>query len=192
MTIKVISGELKGRTMPFQNKKFDDADITPQKVKGAIFSKIGEFLYGKSFFDLFAGCGQIGIEALSRGADPVYINEPDKKRFNFIKTVSKEFNIEKRTVLMSYDYNKAIDYAGTSEIFFDYIYIDPPYDKSNTNIQSYNKIIHRINEKNILKSEGIIIVQHFSMNDLNKIIGSIILFDSRKYGNTTLSFYRKF
>src|SRR3990172_4106761 len=82
--IRIIAGGLKGRVIPFSNKKFDDADITPQKVKGAVFSMIGEWLEGKGFLDLYAGSGQIGLEALSRGADPVVLNEPDARRFHFI------------------------------------------------------------------------------------------------------------
>ena len=85
-TIRVIGGSLKGRKIPFDNKKFKNADITTQKVKGAVFSMLGEDLYGTAFLDLYGGSGQIGLEALSRGSRIVIINEKDKERYEFLKS----------------------------------------------------------------------------------------------------------
>jgi len=62
-TVRVIAGSHRGRIIPFSNRDFGNADITPQKVKSAVFSIIGEWLSDETFLDLFAGSGQIGIEA---------------------------------------------------------------------------------------------------------------------------------
>ena len=62
--IRVIAGKFRGKIIPFDNSKFDEADITPQRVKGAVFSILGEDLHGLIFLDMFAGSGQMGFEAI--------------------------------------------------------------------------------------------------------------------------------
>ena len=93
-TIRVIGGSLKGKNIPFDNNKYDQADISPQKIKGAVFSILGEELSGQIFLDLFAASGQIGIEACSRGAEKVVFNELEKKRYFFIKNIISNFGLE--------------------------------------------------------------------------------------------------
>jgi len=59
--MNIIAGSLRGRVIPFVNRKFDAAEATPQKIKGALFSILGEDLRGRSFLDLYSCSGQIGL-----------------------------------------------------------------------------------------------------------------------------------
>jgi 16S rRNA (guanine966-N2)-methyltransferase len=190
ITIKVIAGELKGRAIPFSNKKFDGADITSQKIKGAIFSIIGEWLEGNGFLDLFAGSGQVGIEALSRGADPVVINEKDGKRFNFIKSLCSALNLSRQPLLLNLDYPEALDFLKNHSIMFDYVFLDPPYHKSREGVPQYRQIIEGINDCGILKEGGKIIIQHYSNNIIQEQIGPFNLMAKKSYGKSSLSIYK--
>lgn len=91
--MNVIAGTYKGRTIPFSNRKFNNADITPQKLKGALFSILGEDLTGKSFLDLYACSGQVGIEAVSRGASFVLFNELNKKKIFFYQKFARRMGM---------------------------------------------------------------------------------------------------
>ena len=71
--VRIISGELKGRLLDYPAGR--DTRPTMQQTKAAMFDSIGPDLHGAVFFDLFAGAGAVGIEALSRGAGFVHFVE---------------------------------------------------------------------------------------------------------------------
>ena len=141
--MKVIAGIFRGRVIPFSNKKFNNADITPQKIKGALFSILGEDLAGKWFMDLYACSGQVGMEAVSRGAAVVLFNEIDKKRYTFIKTLVEDWDCKENTIVLSMPANRCIRYAGSREYLFDIIFCDPPYDKKGSGRYLYGKLLRR-------------------------------------------------
>ncbi|HPV42866.1 MAG TPA: RsmD family RNA methyltransferase [Spirochaetota bacterium] len=187
--IRVIAGSLKGRVIPFDNRKFDNADITPQKVKGAIFSMIGEWLNGRGFLDLFAGSGQIGIEALSRGADPVVFNEIDKKRHYFIKSYLDSLGLGKQPLVLNLSADRALTFHKSRGHVFDYIFLDPPYVKAKEGISYHRELISMISESGVLSGDGEIIIQHFSGNAMEEEIGPYRLEGTKIYGKTALSVY---
>jgi 16S rRNA (guanine966-N2)-methyltransferase len=188
--VRIIAGDYRGKIIHFSNKKFDDADITPQKVKGALFSSIGEKLSGTSFLDLYGASGQIGFEALSRGADRVIINEQDKKRFSFIQAFAAELMTSPRLVLLNLNAASAIGYVKKAGYMLDYVFIDPPYHKTGGTPMHYDTIITLIGESGVVRDNGLIIVQHFSANVMPRKISSCQCQSTKKYGNTSLSFYK--
>ncbi len=187
--IRVIAGELKGRVIPFDNRKFDDADITPQKVKGAVFSMIGEWLNGRGFLDLFAGSGQIGIEALSRAADPVVFNETDSKRQRFIKSYLDGIGLKPAPLVLNLSAERALAFCKSKGYAFDYIFLDPPYVKSKTGVSLHHEIMTAIAGTGTLSEHGEIIIQHFSGNAMDEEVGPYRLKATKIYGKTALSVY---
>ncbi|MBN2079545.1 MAG: RsmD family RNA methyltransferase [Spirochaetes bacterium] len=187
--IRVIAGDLRGRVIPFSNRKFDDADITPQKVKKALFSMIGERLGETSFLDLFAGSGQIGIEAMSRGARPTVINESDPRRHRFISTWIKGLDLDVPPLVLNMTAEGAMAYLADRGFRFDHIFLDPPYDRSDAAAAGYRDLIVAIARHGLAVPGGSIIVQHFSGNRLVKEIPSFSLRSTKGYGNTSLSRY---
>jgi len=187
--LRIIAGAMKGRVIPFDNRKFDNADITPQKVKGAIFSMIGEWLHGKGFLDLYAGSGQIGIEAVSRGAGPVVLNEADITRFRFIKSSLQNLGITSGVELLNMRADKALEMLRDRNVTFDYIFLDPPYVKMKGTADAYHEIIGKIGECGVLAPGGEIILQHFSGNIIGKDAGPYNIRMTKKYGKTSLSVY---
>ena len=90
--MRIISGTLKGRTIPFNSRRFGNARITSGRVKEAVFSILGTDLSGKRFLDLFAGSGQIGFEAYSRGAH-VVMNDFDRRRHGLIQGLVDQWGL---------------------------------------------------------------------------------------------------
>ncbi len=191
-SIKVIAGELKGRTIPFPIKMLGNSSITSQKVKGAIFSIIGEWLEGSGFLDLFAGSGQVGIEALSRGADPIVLNEKDWQRYSLIKSFIDKLVPSHQPLLLNFDYLSAIDFLKNRSIMFSYIFLDPPYHKSSEDVPQYRQILEKIGVCDILEKQGKIIVQHFSDNILLDEVGAFGLIAKKRYGKNSLAIYGYF
>lgn len=188
-TVRIISGTLRGKTIPFQNRRFGDADITPQKVKGAVFSMLGERLEGKVFIDLFSGSGQMGFEALSRGADTVVFNEADRLRCGFIREFASTLDPEFTPLILNMKAADALTYIKGRGIYADVIFADPPYEKVKGEADSYRNILEVIAASGVLKPEGMIIVQHFSSNLLPDTCSLYKRKALKKYGTTSLSVY---
>jgi 16S rRNA (guanine(966)-N(2))-methyltransferase RsmD len=189
--VRVIAGSLRGRAIPFSTKKHDDADITPQKVKEALFSILGEDLTGKSFLDLYAGSGQIGIEAMSRGAGPVILNEYDGKRFHFIKSFLEGVPHSTEILLYNMHAFRVLRLLGKRKAAVDYIFVDLPYIKLKEKVNKYDEVIGHIGKSGTLKEGGLIVIQHYSKNLMSGKSGNFILTDTKTYGTTCLSFYRE-
>ncbi|MBN1496910.1 MAG: RsmD family RNA methyltransferase [Spirochaetes bacterium] len=187
--VRIIAGGLKGRLIPFENRKFDDADITPQKVKGAVFSMIGEYLHGQGFLDLYAGSGQIGIEALSRGADPVVFNDRDARRCRFIASYCEGLGMKKQPLVLNMSAERAVVFLGSRRILFRHIFLDPPYEKIKRGVSVYPDVIRKIGEAGMLAPDGDIIIQHFTGNVMDEEIGKYSLTATKRYGRTALSVY---
>ncbi len=190
-TVRIISGELKGRVIPFSNKKYGNADITTQKVKGALFSAIGEYLDGMIFIDLFGCSGQIGFEALSRGASKVVINEIDRERFGFIRNFSGALPDASRLMLLNRTADSALRYCGASSINADICFMDPPYVKKEKNAGLYDELLLKAAESGALKEDGLVAIQHASILHIEETIHGFTRIDAKKYGSTSLSYYRK-
>ncbi|MDY6969435.1 MAG: 16S rRNA (guanine(966)-N(2))-methyltransferase RsmD [Spirochaetota bacterium] len=189
--MKVNAGSFKRKEIYFTNKKFNNADVTPQKVKEALFSVLGENLYKKSFLDLYACSGQIGIEALSRGASNVVFNEIDKKRYNFIKSIIKEWKLEDRTLVLRFHAFKCLKFLISKGLYFDFIFIDPPYEKIKGDVKLYYDILNEIDKCSILNRNAVVIIQHFSNNSFKQKPGSFRILETKKYANNSLSFFIK-
>lgn len=187
--IRIIAGSLKGRVIPFSNRRYDDADITPQKVKGAIFSMIGEWLRGRSFLDLYAGSGQIGLEALSRGAATVVLNEMDPARFRFISTCIDRFGPLPAATILNFPAARALELLHEKGGRFDYIFFDPPYRKSENADDPYRSIIETAGTLDLLNPGGEIIVQHYSRSVPEEMIGRFSARSVKRFGKTTLTVY---
>jgi len=181
---------MRGRLIPFDNKKFSDADITPQKVKGALFSMLGEGLNGKVFVDLFSGSGQIGIEALSRNCSMAVFCEKDGDRFSFIKKTVHAAGFAEKSLLLNMDYEAALKSIALSGIKADIVFTDPPYAKSGDEVYLYSRILENISNSGIFENYAVAAVQHFSGNIIPEKIASFTRTSLKKYGTTSLSVYR--
>lgn len=148
--IRVVGGTLKRRVL-----KQPDLSITrPTKdvAKEGLFNSLGD-IKGITFLDLFSGSGSIGIEAYSRGAKAVYLNDKSDEAIKVIRSNLEALNIKDIT-LTRYDYETALKSYANKNIKFDIIFLDPPY-KMIIDMGFVKKIL----SYNILNKEGIIIIE---------------------------------
>jgi 16S rRNA (guanine(966)-N(2))-methyltransferase RsmD len=187
--MRISSGSLKGRRIPFDNHKFDDADVTPSKVKEAVFSMLGEDLTGKTFLDLFAGSGQVGLEALSRGAAWTVFNDRDGKRVHFIGELARQWGLVDRSLVLHMSSAQCLRFLEHREKSFDIVFLDPPYIKKGDDKYFYADILASLAKHRLLADNAAVIIQHFSKNSIPEEAGGLALQKTRTYGTSSLSVY---
>ena len=148
MGMRVIAGIYRHRLLDYPE---DDPGIRPTKdrIREAFFSSLGD-ISGKSFLDLYAGSGSMGIEAISRGASTSTFVDISDKALNYVKKNIQSLGIENAEVLKLSDI-QAVTLFHDRKQSFDIIYIDPPYEKGN-----YEEIIAYIFENDLLSKNGVL------------------------------------
>jgi len=122
--VRVIAGIAGGRkisTLPGL-----DVRPTAEKVKEAIFSSIQFDLEGRRFLDLFAGCGQLGLEALSRGAKKATFSDSSRDAIDIVMRNAKKSKLFDKCRISNCTYDQMIKGISGKEQY-DIIFIDPPY-----------------------------------------------------------------
>ena len=155
--MKIISGKFKGRNI----KGYDIEGTRPtmSRVKESLFAMIQDNIKNSSCLDLFSGSGNLGIEAISNGANHCYFIDNDKIAIQTIKENVKNLSIESNSTIILSDWKKALNDFSTKKITFDIIFVDPPYD-----YDVYEKILNKVSTLNLLKNNGLIILEHHKLN----------------------------
>ena len=181
---RVIAGCCGG--IPLEAPKGKHTRPTTDKVKEALFSILQAKLNDANFLDLFAGCGQNGIEAVSRGAKKAYLLEENKACQLVIQKNLQKTQLTDKINLIRGDVLKGLRRLGIDEISFSIIYMDPPYDL----VQNYlQKSIPIIQEYKMLENGGVLIVEHRSSDKLDENVMNLKLYRCCKYGSSMLTFY---
>ena len=154
---------------------------TTDFAKTALFNILTNYFDFETLhvLDLFAGAGSISYEFISRGTQSVTCIDENINCINFIKKTSAELKILNLHCVRSDVFKYIKQYNKQSDIIF----ADPPFELVETDL-----LPEIINEKNLLRDGGWLIVEHQSKRVLNS---KIIPFDVRKYGNCAFSMYRK-
>ena len=180
--MKVISGKLKGRKIVGYD--IEGTRPTMDRVKESIFGSIQNYINDSIVLDLFAGSGNLGIEAISNGASICYFVDNNKKCIKTIQDNIKQFGIEDNSIVIQNDYRKVLEYFRNNNIMFDIIFVDPPYQ-----YKLMNEILDIVKEYHILKDDGIIVLE-YSFDKLEENILGYYLLKYKKYGETFVSIYK--
>ncbi len=175
--MRIISGRFKARRL--EVPKNITARPTTDFAKEGLFNLLNNEIdfEGIEVLDLFAGTGSIGLEFISRGASNVISIEQNANHCAFIRKTTKKLDID-NLWLMRQDVFKFI--TSTSKQF-DVIFADPPY-----NLETFDTIPDLILNKNLLKEDGLFILEHSSKKNFENHPN----FSShRKYGNVNFSFF---
>ena len=149
--IRIIAGAYKGRYLKVPDSKVTRP--TMDKVRQALFNAIKDKSLGSVTLDLFAGSGAMGLEALSRGAKQVYLNDKNRSTFLIMRENALSLCQEKDKVILSnLDYR--IFLKRNTDLKFDLVILDPPYRfEINADIIEYMRKFHMLSEDAILISE---------------------------------------
>ncbi len=154
---------------------------TTDRVKEALFSIIHFELPGAKVLDLFGGTGQLGIEALSRGAKSAVFVDAEESACRIIRENLKRTKLEGKVIRSDYQ-----QYLSRCWEKFDIILLDPPYAEV-----FLETALKKITEIDILESNGIIVAERPLGKELPWEFGGYSRSKDYKYGNTLLTLYRK-
>lgn len=180
--MRVISGKYKG-------KKIEGYDIegtrpTQDRVKESLFAMIQNDVRDAVVLDLFAGSGNLGIEALSNGASFSYFVDNNSKCIEVLKKNLRDIKEENNKVL-EMDYHKALEYFKDNQIHFDIIFLDPPY-----KLECLDEILNKVSNFDLLNKDGIIVCE-YEFDHFKEEYTNLELEKIRKYGYKNIRIYRK-
>lgn len=156
---------------------------TTDRVKEALFSIIHFEIPGASVLDLFGGTGQLGIEALSRGAQNAVFVDAREDACKLIRKNLKRTKLEQNGRVVRSDY---LDYLNCCRENFNIILLDPPYAEV-----FLENALKRITEIDILQSNGIIVTERPLGKELPWEFDGYVRSKDYKYGKTLITIYRK-
>ncbi|MFZ5646508.1 MAG: 16S rRNA (guanine(966)-N(2))-methyltransferase RsmD [Bacillota bacterium] len=158
---------------------------TADRVKESLFNILGSRVLDCVFLDLFAGTGNIGIEALSRGAKKAVFVEKDRRAAGSIGHNLKLTGFASRSKIIVRDVYPALaGLAGTGEPF-DIVFLDPPY-----GLGFEVPVIKKVTELELLALNGLIVSESSKKEKLPPEIGGVTLLRQERYGDTVISFYQ--
>lgn len=176
--MRVIAGKYRSRILA----KFEGEDIRPtsDRVKESLFGILTPIIQGCGALDLFCGSGNLGIEAVSRGAKRVVFNDAS---LNSIAVLRKNLSALKITEAEVYaeDYKRLLNTVGGK---FDIIFCDPPYKADYA-----EDILKIVAERDLLTENGVIVYEREA--PVECLLPALYVSDVRKYGRTVLTFIKK-
>lgn len=172
--MKITAGIYRGRNVKAPDEKI--VRPTLSKIRESIFNTLFSIIdfEGKTFLDMFAGSGIMGLEALSRGFEKIVAIEKNPKVASVLKENYSALKIKPNLILG--DSLKKISKLGEN---FDIIYIDPPYFSG-----IYEESLKQIKENSVLASNGIIILEHVTDVDFQ----GFTLIKQKKYSDKFITF----
>ena len=180
--MKVISGRLKGRNIEEYN--IDGTRPAMDRVKESLFATIQNNLKDSIVLDLFAGSGNLGIEAISNGAKLCYFIDNNKEVIKVLNKNISNLNIKSNSKVILSDWKKSLNEFANQNLKFDLIFVDPPYDYN-----VYEKILDKVSNLNLLNENGLIILEHSNLK-FKDTYNNLTLYKEKKYGNKSVNIYK--
>lgn len=180
--MRVVGGQARGHRL--KQVPGDTTRPITDRVKENLFNILGDWVVGTSWLDLFAGTGQVGIEALSRGAESAVFIDNARQAYLTVKANLTHTKLDGRAKVHHQD---AFDFLARDRAeSYDVIYVAPPQYK-----EIWIKVLHKVDERAsaLLSEDGLVIVQIDPKEYRELALRALTLSDQRKYGNTLLCFY---
>ncbi len=179
--MRVITGTARG--VQLKTPEGLQTRPTADRVKEALFSIIQFEIPGARVLDLFGGTGQLGIEALSRGARQAVFVDESEKACALIKENLRRTKLGEQGRVVRSDY---MNYLNSCRETFDLVLLDPPYAEV-----FLENALKKLTEIDILQSGGIIVAERPVEKALPWTFEGFIRSKDYKYGKTILTLYRK-
>ena len=176
--MRVITGTARGRKL----KTPENYDIRPttDNVKEALFNILQFDIEGRRVLDLFAGTGQLGIEALSRGAAEVVFVDQSRESVRIVKE-----NLKACGMSAPVFQTNALDFLRSCGKF-DLVFVDPPYDAG-----LYEPVLNTINSVDNLSDGGIIVCEARRETALPEMALPYVRKKEYRYGKVKICIYTK-
>ncbi len=175
--MRVITGSSRGRRLITPSG--DDVRPTTDNVKESVFSIIQFSVEGRVFLDAFAGSGQMGIEALSRGAEKAVFIDNSRRSLDAVRKNLETTGLAEKAEVRNGD---TLSYLSGTSQRFDIAFLDPPYKTG-----LLQSALMRLPK--VMKGSGIIICEHPFDEQLPEQTGDFVIKKNYKYGKIMITVY---
>lgn len=179
--MRVISGEARGTRLLTPDGM--NTRPTTDRVKEGVFSALQFDLPGRRVLDLFAGSGQMGIEALSRGAAQAVFVDMADAAVRLVQENLRRAKLSGRAEVVRADYAAYLTSCGRR---FDLIFLDPPYAE-----KFLENSLRMIYEIDILSDSGIIVCERPTEKQLDCDFDGLMHSKDYRYGKTLITIFRR-
>lgn len=179
--MRIISGKYKGQLL--NHFSADHIRPTTDRVKESLFNIIQSELPGSMVLDLFSGTGNLGIEALSRGAASVTFVESHPKSLEIIKKNLEKLKVTEPHQIHNKDVLRFLSLPHENP--FDIIFADPPFTK-----QMAHGVLETISQSAVFGPQTLLAIESAKKERLEDDYGTVHRVDQRIFGDKILSFFR--
>ena len=176
--MRVITGSARGRRL--ETLEGEDVRPTTDRIKEAVFSIIQFQTEGRVFLDLFAGSGQMGIEALSRGAKQALFVDNSKKSAETVRRNLKTTRLGENAKVFRTDYRS---FLSVNAVAVDIAFLDPPY-RTGALQEALSLVPAHMNDT------GVIIAENPLDEEISSEYGDFVLDRQYRYGKIKISTFR--
>ena len=182
--MRVISGAARGRRLKVPKGK--TVRPTAARVKESLFNILPHDFSGLRVLDLFAGSGNVSIEALSRGAAKAVLIDESPRSAAVIRDNLSKLDLSGRAEVWTAPVLRSLRKLAKLGKTFDLVFLDPPYDREWVGMS-----LKQISQCNLLNQTGNLVAEHSVREAVKTRYGQLVLNDQRRYGDTLLSFFKK-
>lgn len=181
--MRVISGKAKGRRL--MAPRGGAIRPTADRIKESLFNILPRDFSGMKILELFAGTGNVSIEALSRGAESALLVDASERSARVIRENLRRLELSARAQVWVMPVRRALNVVGRQGQKFDVIFLDPPYDQ-----KLVGRALELIASVSPIHPSAVVVAEHSVRETVESNYGFLSLNDQRRYGDTLLSFFR--
>jgi len=163
-----------------------DVRPTTGRLRETLFNVLAPVVENSVWFDLYAGTGAVGIEALSRGARMVYFVEASRKAAEVIRQNLGSLRIEEGFEVLEREAEAALRLLDSRALICDVCFLDPPYRMEH----AYAEALGFLGQSRLLKPASIVVAEHEKHFDPGRKFGALERYRELKQGDAVLSFYK--
>jgi 16S rRNA (guanine966-N2)-methyltransferase len=186
--MRIIAGRFRSRRLA--SLKGDEIRPTSDRLRETLFNLLTPgnpaTLKGSVWFDLFAGTGAVGIEALSRGAAMVYFVDSSKDAVELIGRNLQPLGVSGSFQILQQKSERAISALDRQQLRPNFIFLDPPYALRD----AYQNALEALGNS-ALAEKALVIAEHEQKNDLAEKYGELQRIRKLRQRDAALSFYRR-
>ena len=182
--VRIIAGTAKG--IRLKTPKGVNTRPTADRVKESVFGILRDFVEDAEVLDLFSGTGNLGLEALSRGAKKAVLIDKNIQSIKVMIQNAIITDLTGSTVICREDVMQALRRLNGDGHSFDLIFCDPPY-----NLGWLTKVLTAMENSNVLRVGGILAFEHSRHEKISVELKRIVVYRSEIYGETVVSFFAK-
>jgi 16S rRNA (guanine966-N2)-methyltransferase len=180
--MRIVGGKHRSRLLTTSDGK--GTRPTMDKVREALFDRLGDWVVGKTLLDLFAGSGSVALEGVSRGMSGAVLVDGSADAIAIIQKNVDMLKENEACKVLRMEATQALRYLKNKDKRFDLIYLDPPYGKVDM-----DKILRLIHQYDLLNENGYIVAE--TLDEETMPVGEFLLEKKMTYGFSALHYLRR-